>query len=231
MIYPMNIFSPDPVSKSVRTFIIFIAFALDFDVTKDMGYGSTLDMKHPEGGFTLPFPNNGLTDASSNDYGQTNSIGYDMAKFALGKVIDVDTVIEGARRVGKMPDPRQTQVYNGTASRTFTGDWIMIPQSLGESALCMAILWWVKYSAAPDRKLDNKIAILEPPHVYKIIFSNPLLHLALQYDQMALESYSINYFAQGYASTYSDMMPKMMSLSLTFKEFGIKTKKDWSIVG
>jgi len=235
MIYPINIFTPDPVTKSVRPFMIFVAFKVEFNVMKSLAYGSTIDILAPEGGFVLPMPNGGLIDSSQNQYGEEPS---GLGKLAQSAGGAVDSLIQNIpmlgsidnsmARMGMLPDPRMTQIYNGTSSRSYSGTWQIIPQSAGESASAAAILWFVKFSASPDRMGNDKVGILLAPHIYKIIFSNPVIQMAMQYDKMAIESYEINYFAQGYASTYSDMMPKHISLTLNFKEFGIKTKKEWS---
>ena len=237
MIYPVNIFSPDPTSSSIRPFVIFIPQKMEYNVNKSMGYSSTKDLLSPRAPFVLPMPNNGLMDSSENDYGVQNSFEGDYNESRVGavnKIASAAAAVQGielsgnsAAQRGRLPDPRITQVYLGTSSRTWTGTWQLIPQSMGEAAAAAAILGYVKYCAAPDRSKDTKIGILEQPYVFKVVFSNPLIHLAMKFDQMALAQYSIEYFAQGYASTYSDMMPKQMQLSMTFKEFGIKTKADW----
>ena len=240
MIYPMNIFSSDPATGGIRPFIIFLPQEVKFNIMKSLGYANTVDVLLPKLPFVLPMANGGLIDASSNQYdsvsdakgvlNQTLGKGVDtlVGGIARAKSATLSGVENGGAMVGRLPDPRLTQVYMGTTQRSFTATWQIIPQSVGEATAAMAILAWVKYCAAPDRASSSKIGVLLQPYVFKIIFSNPLIHLAMQMDQMAIESYSIDYFAQGYASTYSTlMMPKHMSLTMTFKEFGIKTKKDW----
>ena len=240
MIYPINIFSSDPATGGIRPFIIFLPQEVKFNIMKSLGYANTVDVLLPKLPFVLPMANGGLIDASSNQYDSVSdakgvlnqalgkATGAVVDGIARAKSVGISGVENGSAMVGRLPDPRLTQVYGGTAQRSFTGTWQMIPQSVGEAAAAMAILTWVKYCAAPDRASSAKMGVLLQPYVFKIIFSNPLIHLAMQMDQMAIESYSIDYFAQGYASTYSTlMMPKHMSLTMTFKEFGIKTKKDW----
>jgi len=233
MMYPINIFSSDPTTDSIRPFMIFIPHKVKDNITKSLAYGVTKDMLVPKAPFVLPMPNGGLIDASTNQYSEEASgVGQMNQKFAGGvdagiQGLSKGVITNGAAKMGRAPDPRLTQVYTGTTARSFTGEWQMIPQSFGEAVACAAILAYVKYCAAPDRASSNKIGVLLQPYVFKIMFSNPMIHLAMQFDQMAIESYSINYFANGYAASYSDMMPKHMSLTMTFKEFGIKTKKDW----
>jgi len=233
MIYPINIFSSDPTTDSMRPFIIFLPHKVENNITKSLAYGVTKDMLSPRMPFVLPMPNGGLIDASTNNYdSQSSGLGALSQKIAnsfndAASGLTKGVLTNTAEKMGRAPDPRLTQVYMGTQSRSFTGEWQMIPQSFGEAVACAAILAYVKFCAAPDRASSNKIGVLLQPYVFKIIFSNPMIHLAMQFDQMAIESYSINYFANGYAASYSDMMPKHMSLTMTFKEYGIKTKKDW----
>jgi hypothetical protein len=224
MLYPLNIFSPDPVSGSLRPFIIFLAFEVDFDMMKAKSWSDSGTMKIPRGGFVLPMPNNGLIDAVTNDYDSGGSLiaqGFSDAVGADGARIMSQTT-------GMVPDPKLTQTYKGTQARKWSGTWQIVPQSMGESAMVALILAFIKKAAAPDKKdVKNKVGVLIQPYVFKIVFSNPAIHLAMQFDQMAIEGYSINYFAQGYASTYKDKMPKQIELTMNFAEFGVKTRKDW----
>jgi len=200
-------------------------------VGKSLLYGNTLDMLEPKTPFVLPMADGGLVDSSTNEYSSQSALMGTIAN-KMGEAVNSYASKTGLQNasalVGRLPDPKLTQVYMGTSQRSFTGTWQIVPQSVGEAAAAMAILAYVKYCAAPDQSSSAKIGVLLQPYVFRIIFSNPLIQLAMQMDQMAIESYSINYFAQGYASTYANgSMPKHMELTMTFKEYGIKTKKDW----
>jgi hypothetical protein len=236
MFYPMNLFGTDPTSGSIRPFIIFLAFELQPNIMKAKSWSDEMTVKVPKGGFALPMPNGGLVDSVTNDYSNTAGIGGNISKKAINTL---NSGIEGASmgivdnatgRMGIVPDPKFTQIYGGTSPRQWSGTWQIVPQSMGESAMVALILAFIKQAAAPDKAdMANKVGVLIQPYVFKIVFSNPVIHLAMQFDQMAITGYSINYFAQGYASTYNDMMPKKIELTMNFAEFGIKTRKDWSI--
>jgi hypothetical protein len=225
MIYPINIFSPDPTSGSIRPFIIFIANEYKPNIFNAKSWRNALPMMVPKGGFVLPMPNGGLVDSVTHDYGTANPFMDKLSSVAYGvaskEMLSFST--------GAVIDPMMTQVYKGTSPRKWSGTWQLVPQSMAESIAIALILHSVKRYGSPDKKeMLGKVGILIQPLVFKIIFSNPLIHFAMRFDKMALESYSINYFAQGYASTYSDMMPKHIELTLSFGEYGIKSRSDWS---
>lgn len=229
MIYPLNIFTTDPASGSIRPFIIFIAYKPEFNFKEDQDYSKAFDTFIPRGGFALPMPNGGLIDSVSHSYTQDNPFMGMVTSQISGTVADGMSMVGGV-----VVDPLVTQIYKGTAPRTWTGTWQIIPQSLGEAASVALLIRNIKVFASPDKNTlvdGTKIGLLVQPLVFDIIFSNPLLESAMSFNKMAIESYTINYFAQGYASTYKDMMPKHMELTMTFKEFGIKYRSDWSEFG
>jgi len=228
MIYPLNIFSPDPNGQA-RPFIIFMSKKPDFNVAKSLSWADHLNFSGVVGAFVLPFTNNGLIDEVTHDFGpgtlpamQTVVDTYNKASSAaLGLV---GTAMQAK---GLTPDPLTTNIYRGTAPRSWSGTWRIIPQSAGEAASVALILYHIKKWGSPDRTDSGVIGMLTQPNNYKIIFGNPAIQMAMQFNEMALQKYSINYFAQGYASTYMDGTPKMIELTLQMSEFKIKYKKDW----
>ena len=234
MIYPLNIMTPDPVSGGIRPSMIFVVQEVQFDVMKSLSYGVTKDLLLPVGGFILPMPNGSLIDSSQNTYSQESSVAGEINQKAMGLADGAMTagslgmVNNGMAKMGRLPDPRLTQVYMGTGPRNFSMEWNFVPQSFVEATSALLILGYIKYIAAPDRMKNSKIGVLKQPYVLKAIFTNPILHKMMDMDQLAITSYSINYFAQGYSSTYESMIPKEMTLSLELQEFSIKTKEDWA---
>lgn len=227
-LYPLNIFTPEPLSGGIRPFIIFVIKDVKWNVKKELSAESLAPVLKPVGGFALPMTTTGLIDKVSHAYSEEPGL-MGLAANAISE-LGGSIIKDGFRRAGIIPDPKLTQIYQGTSSRSWSGTWQIIPQSLGESAAVGLILWEIKRFGSPKRFPDeNKIGALIQPSVYSIYFSNPVLENAMQFDKMALEEYTINYFAQGYASTYKDMMPKQIELTLSFKEFGIKTQQDWDL--
>ena len=227
MIYPMNIFSKDPTSHGIRPFIIFLAYEPEFNVGKSESWSEAMDSFSLRGGFVLPFPDTGMTDTQQNEFSQEHPIGSKWKAAASGLVGDTVAMVAGI-----VPDPMVTQIYKGTSPRKWSGTWQIIPQSLGEAALVFLLIKNLKTYAAPDSlPIVKKFGFLKQPYVFDLIFSNPIIHMSMNFNKMAIESYSINYFAQGYPSTYKDMMPKHIELTINLAEFGIKYRHEWSLFG
>ena len=224
MVYPENIFQPDPVSNESRPYIVFLAKRVDFNIQKARSASDSFDSLVPQGNFTLPMPNNGLTDGSTNQYSEGPSA-FGIINQGLSKTYGGDDI---SSHVGFVADPKMTQLYKGTKPREWSGTWLFIPQNENEAKAVQDILKSIKTWGAPDKAdFADKVGILIQPYVFEIIFSNGVINDMMKLDKMALVSYSINYFNQGYASTYADGMSKQISLTLNFAEFGIKTRGDW----
>ena len=229
MIYPLNLFTPDPVTNSIRPFCIILGFEIQSNLLAMKTSSDPINIRIPKLGFALPMPNTGVIDSHSNEYTNAPGLIAGLASsFVEGKVSKNVT----SQLFGFTMNPDTISTYNGTALRTYTGTWQLVPQSRGESAAISLILWMIKISSAPAKAdIINTIGILIQPYSFKIIFSNPLIHLGASYDDMVLNSYTINYFAQGYSSTYSDMFPKQIELTMNFTERHIKYREDWDVLG
>lgn len=226
MLYPLNLFTPDPASGGIRPFIGFIIREQKLNIMKVKSWKDVQHVSVPKGGFALPFPNGGLTDTVTNEYSTANAM-FEAAR-SMVPGANNETLNGLVNQAGYVIDPLLTQTYKGTTPRTFEGEWQIIPQSMAESAAVATILYQIKKAAAPDKiKGADKLGMLTAPYTYKITFGNPVIQAAMNFNEMVLTNYNINYFAQGYASTYSDMMPKHISLQMSFAEFGIKYRKDW----
>jgi len=231
MIYPINIFTPDPVSGNIRPFIIFVAQEIMFNFKKVQSLKDFIKdgtPPIPRGGFVLPMPSGGLIDGVSNDFGPTpNSITGTFAEALKGKsIMGVNIANVISDKTGMVIDPWMTNIYKGSTPRVWNGEWEFLPQSVAESLAVAALLMKLKKWSAPQRHKGG-LPIMKQPYVWKIIFANPYLQIMTNYNTMSLTSYSINYFADGYAATYMDGMPKHLSLSMSFAEFGIKYQDQW----
>ena len=219
--YPSDILVPG--KNGIKPFIIFVAKEQKFNINKAMSWKESWHLSAPKGGFILGFPNGGLNDSVQNSYGNEDPVMKRAQAMLDGSEITKDIMGQN----GLVLDPLSTNIYQGTSQRSWSGDWQIIPQSLSESAAVALLLSKLKKWAAPDRVGDGKVGLLKQPYVWTIIFGNPVIQMAMNFNEMALESYTINYFAQGYASTTYDLMPKHINLQMTFKEFGIKYRSDW----
>jgi len=231
VIYPKNIFTKDPASGSIRPFIIFVAYEMEFNIAKAKSWEDAIHTYIPRGGFVLPFPDGGMIDTQVNEYSQENPLASKLTnvyKNAFGGIPAEGLAYLG----GVVPDPALTQIYRGSKPRLWSGTWQIIPQSLGEAALAFLLLKNLKMYASPDSiPLFKKFGMLKQPYVFDLFFSNPIIHLSMSFNKMVIESYSINYFAQDYPSTYKDMMPKHISLTINMAEYGLKYRSDWSLTG
>jgi len=226
MVYPLNLFSPAPTG-GVRPFIMFIALEPKFNIGKATSWKDAFNTTAPKGGFALPFTNGGLVDSVQHNYsGDTpNPVAAAALGTKIGTTLNSDM---SAYASGMVPDPLSTNIYKGTQARKWAGTWQIIPQSMAEGLAVGLLIAKLKKWASPGHTGSAKVGMLTAPYNWKIVFGNPGIQLAMQFNDMALESYSINYFAQGYASTYKDMLPKHIELSLNFIEFGIKYRQDWT---
>ena len=111
MLYPLNLFSTDPASGSIRPFIMFIIQEEKLNIMKVKSWKDVQHMPVPKGGFALPFPNGGLMDAVTNDYGTANAL------FEKGKSMipgaNNDTANGLLNQAGYVIDPLLTQTYKG----------------------------------------------------------------------------------------------------------------------
>ncbi len=221
MMYPLDILVPG--NNGVKPFIIFVAKEQKFNINKASSWDKAWHTSVPKGGFVLGFPNGGLNDAVTHQYSPDDPV---MSKIKSG--VDGNEILNaGLGQLGLAVDPLVTNIYQGTSARSWSGDWQIIPQSIAESAAVALLLAKLKKWASPDRVGKGKVGMLKAPYIWTIVFGNPVIQAAMNFNDMALESYTINYFAQGYASTTWDLMPKHINLQMTFKEFGIKYRGDW----
>jgi len=228
MIYPSNLFSPDPVSGMIRPSIIMICFETQTNIMKAKSAYNDVTIRVPKFGFALPMPNTGVADSQTNTFATAPGLISGAVKNFVEGVIPggANTMSQATNMV---VNPALTSVYVGSELRNYSCNFMLVPQSFKESAAIALILWMVKIAASP-KKIDlvNKLGLLKAPYNFTIIFSNPVLELGTRFDNMNITSYTINYNATGYSSTYKDMFPKTIELTMNFVENGIKTRDDWS---
>jgi len=251
MIYPLDIFTLDPVTNYLRPFMLFLAFERDIKLAKGVGFDtSLLNYNQIKGGFILPMPNTGMLDEQTANWESTNSVSGNISSMVQNKInatisgATLGTVNSSAQRQHILADPKLTRLYQGSQPRNWTGTWNIMPKNQIETVLVAALIYFLKYAASPSDagavNIDiggnasvkfGKGKFLKEPYIWRILIINPWLQFAMRLDQMVLNSYSINYFPDGYASTYWDFFPKHIELTLSFSEFNFKTKEDWLSLG
>jgi len=216
--YPLELFGDD------IPYVSFIAKELK-PGTKDLLSLSDASESNSTviGGITLPMPNS-LGETINHNFNQDGSILSDVMEAAsstkIGKAIQ-----KGATSFGTITDPKLTQVYNGTGLREWSCSFTFIPQSKAESDMVQDIIKNFKLWSAPERVAGG--AMLKSPYFFQIKFSNDVLQKNMKFDAMALTSFAVEHFAQGYPSTFHDGSSKMMQINMSFAEYGVKTRKDW----
>lgn len=233
--YPNDLFENDLLSDSAKAYVVFTAYKLDWNIKAAQSWDDIKETMTVMGSFALPMPNGGLMDSLTNDYTSANSIGGNVANKvgdmlnSGASAITAGVVDNALQRLGTVPDPKLTQLYRGTNQRLWSAVWQLVPQSQSESLQIETILKQIKMYGSPSRTdvVKDKVGVLHQPYVFGITFSNTIIDKMMKFDKMALTSYSINYFAQGYPSTFYDMRPKEIELTLNFSEYGVKVQQDW----
>ena len=203
----------------------------------------------------LPIPNE-LSDVYSHDYGVENGIigalagdkmdldtDKDDSKGIKGKLKKAGASITGATKamlgdfnaklagsLGKqrnLLNPDFFQNYRGSAPRTFTFTFNLIPNSKKEAEDMVNIILTLKKYSSP--KVTASF-LMTQPRFFCIEFGNPQLNKMINALPCVLQEVNTNYSAGGYVDTTLDGMPKYVSLQLTFAEYRAIDFDDWDNV-
>ena len=203
----------------------------------------------------LPIPNE-LSDVYSHDYGVENgiigAIGSDSMdsdkiddkgkgigaklKKAGGSISGATKAMLGdfnaklAGSLGKqrnLLNPDFCQNYRGSAPRTFTFTFNLIPNSKKEAEDMVNIILTLKKYSSP--KVTASF-LMTQPRFFCIEFGNPQLNKMINALPCVLQEVNTNYSAGGYVDTTLDGMPKYVSLQLTFAEYRAIDFDDWDSV-
>ena len=230
MVYPLDIFE-NTASGKPRGRVEILGYEIKTIDQKGLSWKDKKVPSAPTGDvIILPMPNGGLSDSFSNNYTAAPNLYTSLAQTALESNKNASILLKAGKRAGFVPDPKTVQLYEGSNTRSWNPSWTLIARNAGEAAAIAAILKTIKKLASPKASygFDDKIGLLRQPNVIKIKFNNPFLQSMTKYDLMAISGYSIDYFAQGYPSTFKDLFPKQISLSLELTEYGIVTEDKWS---
>jgi len=128
---------------------------------------------------------------------------------------------------GKAINPQMEVLYNSPRLRTFTFDFRLVPRSQKEAIAVQNIVNKFKYFAAPSITKNTSGRFYTPPSRFVMEFhhrgnENPYL---FKTQQCVLESISIDYAPNGYASHY-DGAPVETRVQLIFKETIMISRED-----
>lgn len=192
------------------------------------------------GPICLPLPNAGIQDSTTHNWELEKSALSKMADFAKGILGKAGEVVEGAMKKysGTVLDPGYVQAYNGTAPRQWSCSYIFLPETREEAQNLKTIISYFKRAASPRKGQEqgsDKTThfIMKHPAIFKVEFltgaNKNLIHNMLNFKPLALTSFDLGLFTNGYPTSFDDGFPKQITLALRFVEFGVRYSEDWEI--
>jgi hypothetical protein len=225
LFYPTNI--TELATKGLG-YIIFVAKPWGTPVEEMIPLADVVNKEQPPaGGVMLPIPNGSIAESLNHSWSAEKTIKDELVQGAANMVPNAELIKKGLSKAGGMGfNPNVQQEYRSTAPRTWSGSFVFIPESLEESSEVQEIIRSFKMWSSPDIK-DAIGATIEFPYVFTIKFSNPVINKSMKLHQMVLNNVDVEYFSNGVPVTYSDGMPKQITMKLSFTEMKVKTKSDW----
>lgn len=124
-------------------------------------------------------------------------------------------------------DPGYFQNYNGSAPRSFTMAYTLIPQSQKEAQTIKDIILWFKQYSSPNRVSGSPL--MGAPFIFNISFAgNQYLTDMFKMDKCVLTGISVDYASDGSFMLYKDGFPKQIGLALNFAEVELKYAQDYA---
>jgi hypothetical protein len=186
------------------------------------------------GFFYLPLPNE-LQETLNHEWNEENGIvstviqkGMDTTlknDLSIQKIINGIAGLTGTRNVTTNPD--YIQMYKGTKPRSVSFSWTLVPQSKKEAEVIWTIIRRFKAYSSPHP--SSSYGFLTAPYFCSIKLINEKMDEALKFNDMIIDSVSVNYSEAGNMELFHDGTPKSMVLSVSFIERRAKTFEDWSI--
>lgn len=188
-----------------------------------------MDAKTYRGTIFMPLTN-GINEALNNSYseeqGAVSSLLGNIAgpNSMAGKIMGDMAKFTGTRALLSNPDAVQT--YKGTGLRMVVMTWSLMPRNFEEAEQITKIVRLFKRYASPETQAAQ--ALLLAPPFCQITITNPILDDALRYEEMNIESVTVDYGVSGAMETFSDGMLKEINLNVKFIERRMKTYDDWA---
>jgi len=219
-----------------------------------------------DGMVTLPL-NAAINDSQSHDWAESDYLS--TVKSAVGKVDDkvekegsakwksifkwgkgVVTAIEaigglagaGAELFGvrkPMMNPGQFQNYTKSSLRSFSFEFVFIPENTKERDQVISIVQFFKRNASPS--LPGKLApngaetntaeailskfseaMMLSPHTWEIFVCNPHINKLMSFHECVCKNVSVTYGDSEKVAMFEDGMPKQISLKLDFAETSLQ---------
>ena len=221
----------------------------------DKGFASAIGI--PEGfdlesSVTLPYPVS-LSDNQNHNWENTEGLlaqaanaGFKVVTEGAGEVLkgnlsalvgkytgqlDANKLYAGAMNhlgVRKaVVDPGYFQNYNGSAPRSFTMAYTLVPQSQKEAQTIKDIILWFKQYSSPT--FVSGTPLMGAPFIFNISFAgNQYLTDMFKMDKCVLTGISVDYASDGSFMLYKDGFPKQIGLALNFAEVELKYAQDYA---
>ena len=124
-------------------------------------------------------------------------------------------------------DPGYFQNYNGSAPRSFTMAYTLVPQSQKEAQTIKDIILWFKQYSSPT--FVPNTPIMGAPFIFNISFAgNQYISDMFKMDKCVLTGISVDYASDGSFMLYKDGFPKQIGLALNFAEVELKYAQDYA---
>jgi len=179
----------------------------------------------------LPLPNE-LQESYSHSYeaqdGWINDMpGMDTVKSTVEKATKVSATLAkmtGGRQIQYYEN--KLQMYSGTEFREVTLTWDLVPSNSSEAGAIQEIVRSLKAYSSAESKAGK--LLVQAPNFFGLFFSNPIVDSALRFHEVVLTNVSASYTPGGTMEVYHDQMPKVINLSLSFRDREPKLREDWS---
>ena len=124
-------------------------------------------------------------------------------------------------------DPGYFQNYNGSAPRSFTMAYTLVPQSQKEAQTIKDIILWFKQYSSPT--FVPNTPLMGAPFIFNISFAgNQYISDMFKMDKCVLTGISVDYASDGSFMLYKDGFPKQIGLALNFAEVELKYAQDYA---
>lgn len=176
----------------------------------------------------LPLPNE-LKDMQSHRWEMETGIVGQLAggmidKMSVGGVGASKVLAEASMSFGfrkPMVDPGMFQNYGGSAPRSFTFSFDLIPNNHEEARSIMNIILNLKKFSLP-RSIVGGVSLLAP-FLFEIEIGNENMRKLINMNDVVMTEIGVNYGADGNMQFFSNGMPKFIQLDLAFAERSVIT--------
>ena len=138
---------------------------------------------------------------------------------AVNKIIAEASMSFGFRK--PMVDPGMFQNYGGSAPRSFTFSFDLIPNNHEEARSIMNIILNLKKFSLP-RSIVGGVSLLAP-FLFEIEIGNENMRKLINMNDVVMTEIGVNYGADGNMQFFSNGMPKFIRLDLAFAERSVVT--------